>query len=85
MRYVFFCHDETPDPDDLRRIANAPGAKILSHSVPYALLVEASQEEVDKLRSDLKKWSISENVTYSLPSRPFRKSRPEKKRGRDLV
>ncbi len=83
MRYVFFCLEETPDPDDLRRIANTPGAKILSRAVPYALLVEASQEAVDKLRLDLKKWSISEEVTYSLPSRPFRKTRPQKKRGRD--
>jgi hypothetical protein len=85
MRYVFFCHDETPDPDDLRRIANAPGVKILSRSVPYAFLVEASQEGVEKLRSDLKKWTISENVTYSLPSRPFRKSRPKKKQGKDGI
>lgn len=75
--------EETPDPDDLRRIANAPGVKILAHSVPRALLVEASEEPANRLRSDLKKWSISEEVTYSLASHPFGKTRPEKKRGKD--
>ncbi len=80
MRYVLFCREEIPDPEDLRKIANAPGVKILDHSVPYAMLVEASQEAVDKLRPDLKKWSISEEVTYSLPSDPFRKIRSQKKR-----
>jgi len=83
VRYVLLCREKTPDPDDLRTIANAPGVKILAHSVPHVLLVEASQEAADKLRSDLKKWSISEEVIYSLPSRPFRKIRPEKKGGRD--
>jgi hypothetical protein len=83
VRYVLLCREETPDPDDLRRIANAPGVKILAHSVPRVLLVEASKETADKLRSDLKKWIIAEEVTYSLPSHPFRKTRPEKKRTRD--
>jgi hypothetical protein len=83
VRYVFLCREETPDPDDLRRIANAPGVKILAHSVPYALLVEASKEAVDKLRSDLKNWSISEEVTYSRPSDLFRKICPKKKREED--
>ena len=78
MRYVLLCHKEDPDPDDLRRIANAPGVKILAHSVPRALLVEASQEAAEKLRLDLKKWSISEEVVYSLPSHPFSKIRPKK-------
>jgi hypothetical protein len=80
VRYVLLCREETPDPDDLRAIANAPGVKILPHSIPRALLVEASQEAADKLRSDLKKWIISKEVTYSLPDLPFRKTRPEKKR-----
>jgi len=83
VRYVLFCREKIPDPDDLRKIANAPGVKILAHSVPHVLLVEASQEAVDKLRSDLKKWSISEEVVYSLPSDPFRKTRLEKKREKD--
>ncbi len=85
MRYVLFCREETPDPEDLRKIAKAPGVNILDHSVPYAMLVEASQEAVDKLRLDLKKWSISEEVTYSLPSDPFRKTRLKKKREKDLT
>ena len=83
MRYVLRCREETPDPDDLRRIANAPGVKILDHSVPRALLVEASEEAAARLRSDLKKWIIAEEVTYSLPSHPFRKTRSKKKRERD--
>jgi hypothetical protein len=83
MRYVFFCRDKTPDPEDLRRIANAPGVKILTHSVPHALLVEASQEVIDKLRSDLKNWSISEQVTYSRPSYPLSKIPREKKGQKD--
>lgn len=78
MRYVLLCRDKNPDTNDLRTIADAPGVKIIAHSVPYVLLVEASQEAADKLRSDLKKWSISEEVVYSIPSHPFRKNRQEK-------
>ena len=78
MRYVLLCLEEPPDPDDLRRIANAPGVKMLAHSIPHILLVEANQEAADKLRSDLKQWSISEEVVYSLPSNPFRKTRYNK-------
>ena len=78
MRFVLLCREETPDPNDLRTIANAPGVKILAHSVPRALLVEASQEAADKLCSDLKKWIIAKEVTYSSPHVPFRKTRPEK-------
>jgi hypothetical protein len=37
----------------------------------------------DKLRSDLKKWIIAKEVTYSLPDLPFRKTRPEKKQEKD--
>ncbi len=79
MRYVLFCREETPDPDDLRMIANTPGVKILVHSVPHVLIVEASEEAAAKLRSDLKKWSVSKEVTYSLPSPPFKKMGPGKK------
>ncbi len=78
MRYVLLCREETPDPDDLKRIANAPGVKILAHSVPRALLVEASQEAADKLRSDLKKWLVSKEMTHSLPDLPFGKTRLKK-------
>ena len=78
MRYILLCLEETPDPDDLRRIANAQGVKIIAHSVPRVLLVEASQEAADKLRPDLKKWSISEEVDYSSPSYPFSKNLPKK-------
>lgn len=78
VRYVLFCREEIPDPDDLQRIANAPGVKILDHSVPRALLIEASQEAADKLRSDLKRWSISEESVYSSPHLPFGKTRPGK-------
>ncbi|MFH0997206.1 MAG: hypothetical protein V1844_17180 [Pseudomonadota bacterium] len=83
MRYVLLCLEEPPDPDDLRWIANAPGVKILAHSLPHVLLVEANKEAADKLRSALKKWNISEEVVYSLPSNPFRKTWHDKKRGKD--
>jgi hypothetical protein len=83
VRYEILCSEETPDPDDLRTIANAPGVKILDHSVPCVLLVEASEEAAARLRSNLKKWIIAEEVTYSSPPHPFRKTRPEKKRERD--
>jgi len=83
VRYVLLCREETPDPDDLRTIANAAGLKVLDHSVPRALLVEASEETADKLRSELKQWTIAEEVVYSLPSHQLRKIRPEKKRAKD--
>jgi hypothetical protein len=52
--------------------------KIIAHSVPHALLVEASHESADKLRSELKKWSISEEAVYSLSSHPISENLPEK-------
>jgi hypothetical protein len=83
VRYVLLCREETSDPEDIRRIANAPGVKILDHSIPRALLVEASEKAAARLRSDLKKWIIAEEVTYSLPRQPFRKTRLQKKREGD--
>lgn len=78
MRYVLFCREEIPDPDDLLRIANAPGVKILDHSVPRALLVETSGGAAEKLRSDLKKWLIAKEVVYSSPQLSIKKNRSEK-------
>jgi hypothetical protein len=78
MRYVLLCREENPDPDDLQRIANAPGVKILDQSVPCALLVEASGKAAARLRSKLKKWIVSEEVTYSIPDLPFNKTRSQK-------
>jgi hypothetical protein len=78
VRYILLCREETPKPGDLRRIANAPGVKILDHSVPRALRVEASEEAAARLRSGLRKWIISKEVTYSSPHLSFRKARPEK-------
>jgi hypothetical protein len=80
VRYVLLCREETPDADHLRRIKNAPGVKILAHSVPCTLLVGASQEVAGKLRSDLRKWSISEEVTYSSPITRSGKLGPRKRR-----
>ena len=78
MRYVLFCHNETPDPADLRKIADAPGVKIIDHAVPRVLLVEASEEAAARLRSDLKEWTVGKKVTYPSPRVKFRKGRPEK-------
>ncbi len=78
VRYVLLCHDETPDPGDLYKIANAPGVKIIEHSVPRVLLIEASREAAEELRSDLKDWTISEESVYSPPHPPFGKTRPGK-------
>ncbi len=78
MRYVLLCRDENPEPSDLSSIANAPGVKILEHSVPRALLVEASEEAAARLRTNLKRWTIAKEVTYSSPHLPFKKSPPEK-------
>lgn len=83
MRYVLLCREETPDPEDLGKIAGAPGVKILDHSVPRALLVEASKETADRLRADLKKWTISEEIVYSLPSHPLGKFWRHKRRKKD--
>ncbi len=85
VRYVLLCRDETPDSDDLRRMANTPGVKILDRSFPQVVVVEASQEAAAKLRSDLKKWRVAKEVTYSSPRLPFRKTRPEKKRGKGQI
>jgi hypothetical protein len=78
VRYVLFSREEIPDPDDLLRIANASGLKILDHTVPRVLLVEASEGAAEKLRSKLKKWLIAKEIPYSSPHLSFGKIRPEK-------
>ena len=80
MRYVLRCQEENPDSSDLRLIARTPGVKILNDSVPGAWLVEASEEAAALLRSNLKKWIIAEEVTYSSPAHKYETTQPEKKR-----
>lgn len=67
MRYVLLCREDTPEPEDIHKIENEPGVKILDHSVPRALLVEVSEDTAAKLRSSLKNWVVAEEKNYPHP------------------
>jgi hypothetical protein len=78
-RYVLFCREASPDPDDLRDIENEPGVTVLNHEVARAMLVEASVEAAASLRSKLEKWTIAKEETYPspMPGRPSVKREDE--------
>lgn len=66
-RYVLLCRHADPHPDDLDRITRAPGITVLDHTVKRAMLVEASEDAVADLRSQLKDWIVTEEVAYPRP------------------
>jgi putative SOS response-associated peptidase YedK len=70
LRYVLLCRKQTPDPEDLNKILQAPGVRTLDHSVPRAVLVVASEEGARWLRSNLEGWTVTEEITYPPPRLP---------------
>jgi hypothetical protein len=71
-RYVLFFREGPPDPDDIRKIEDEAGVTILEHEVSRAVLVEASEEAAARLRSNLERWTIAEEVTYPSPQPPHK-------------
>lgn len=66
-RYVFFHKGKEPDRADLEQIAATPGLRIVDSELSRALLAEADDEVIEKLRSELSNWIISPEVFYSKP------------------
>jgi hypothetical protein len=73
VRYVLLYREQSPEPDDIVAIESYPGVKILEHAFPGGFLIEASKETADRLRSELTKWIVSEERTYSRPHVPGEK------------
>ena len=72
-RYVLLYRNADPDPEDLDRIVNTPGLTVVDHTVKRALLIEASEEAVAGLRSQLKNWIVGEEVSHPHPGPPRNK------------
>jgi hypothetical protein len=66
-KYVLFSHQQEPRPEDLDRIANAPGVKVLDRSAKRAMLLEGSETAVAKLNDELPDWTVSPEATYERP------------------
>lgn len=66
-KYVLFSRHAEPSAEDIDRIANAPGVKVLDNSVKRAMLLEGSAAAVAKLTQELDDWTVSEHVTYGRP------------------
>jgi hypothetical protein len=81
-RYVLFCRKPNPVPEDLALIAKTPGLRMIDNTEGRALLVEASANSIERLRSELKSWVVADEATYPRPGRPREQVKvpgPEKK------
>jgi hypothetical protein len=66
-RYVFLHRGNEPNRADLDRIAATPGVRIVDREVASAMLAEADDGVIEKLRPQLPDWIISPEVFYSKP------------------
>lgn len=70
-RYVLVYRDTEPDPEDLKRIAAAPGVTVVDHTGTRAMLLEASDKAINALRNQLGGWTIAPQTTYPPPLPAF--------------
>jgi hypothetical protein len=66
-RYVFLHKHNDPDRAVLKEIAATPGLHVIDGEVSRAMLVEADDEVIEKLRPQLSDWVISSEVFYARP------------------
>jgi hypothetical protein len=66
-RYVFLHKGGQPERADLDRIAATPGLSIIDHEIGHAMLAEADDGTIEKLRSQLPDWVIAPEAFYSKP------------------
>jgi hypothetical protein len=66
-RYVLLHKGNRPNRADLDRIAATPGLRIVDHELSRAVLAEADERVIEKLRSQLSEWVISPEVFYPKP------------------
>jgi hypothetical protein len=66
-QYVLRSHQSEPRQEDLDRIANAPGVKILDSTQNRAMLLEASEGAAAELNDQLDEWTLAKQVTYPQP------------------
>jgi hypothetical protein len=67
QRYVFLHKGNLPDRADLDRIAATPGLCVIDREAGRAMLAEADDGIIEKLRSQLPDWVIAPEVFYSKP------------------
>lgn len=69
-RYVMFYPGKSLHPDDIDRIAAAPGVTILDATTPRAVLVEATEAGAAWLNANLPGWLVAPETHHSLPHLP---------------
>lgn len=66
-RFVLFFKGDAPPAGDLSRIAAANGVHVVDHEIAQAVLVEADDVAIEKLRKQLPDWIISSEAPFSKP------------------
>jgi hypothetical protein len=66
QRYVLKNRAGSPAADP-REILVAAGASILDQLDGHALLIEADEETISRLRTALPHWTIAQEATFPLP------------------
>jgi hypothetical protein len=67
-RFVFLHRGGDPPPRDIASLDTIEGLHIVDRELARALLVEASDEAIDRAREILRGWTISEEAVYATPS-----------------
>jgi hypothetical protein len=66
-RYIVKFRGEAPPREDLERITHARGVTVLDRTANRAMLLEASATDAAALDSQLKDWTVAEEVVYPRP------------------
>lgn len=66
-RFVLFFKGDAPPAGDLSRISATSGVHVIDHEIAQAVLVEADDIAIEKLKKQLPDWIISAETTFSKP------------------
>ena len=69
-RFVLFFKGDAPPPGDLSRIAATSGVHVVDHEIAQAVLVEADDLAIEKLKKQLPDWIIASETALSKPDPP---------------
>jgi hypothetical protein len=66
-RYTFYFKGSGSPSRDAAMIVATPGLRVIDHEFERAMLVEADNATIEKLRARFPDWLISREVHYSRP------------------
>ena len=66
-RYALLSRKSSPTAEDVDLIRRAAGITVVNETADRAILVEAEEPAVERLRAVLTNWVIAPEVTYPAP------------------